>query len=364
MGICCSCSRELVSKKKIRTKTDDEAQSPKGGVNLDLTLIHPRIVCMGIPAVGLEAWYRNPYDEVKNYLDFKFGSKYWVYNLCSEQGHHYGPERFDGRVSNFPFPDHHASPLEFVPKFTAHALAYLRESPDSVVCIHCKAGKGRTGQFASSLLMCIEPSLRNADDAITYYGRQRTSNGRGLTIPSQIRYVHYHSQLIEKFGGTLPDVIPSVDFSSITFKGIIGVIINIDTFSFDMPNGDKIVVPVTMDAAVAMDPMYNQLVIERSDRMVTFHVGKIGAFRGIRGDVRLNMNSGGKWKAALTFHTLFLEPFYSVAVIDQLYKTQGVEDGDGIYLDFMETIQSPLKDAVGITPTVPGLQQLASINQQ
>lgn len=38
----------------------------------------------------------------------------------------------------------------------------------------------------------------NASDAITYYGQKRFSHGKGVTQPSQIRYVHYFEQVYKR----------------------------------------------------------------------------------------------------------------------------------------------------------------------
>jgi len=60
-----------------------------------------------------------------------------------------------------------------------------------VIAVHCKAGKGRTGLMVSSLLVFLEEEgIKNDVEAINFYDKMRTKNGKGLTIGSQIRYVN------------------------------------------------------------------------------------------------------------------------------------------------------------------------------
>ncbi len=75
------------------------------------------------------------------------------------------------------------------------AASFLAQDPEHVVALHCKAGKGRTGLMVCCLLLhlgvCTSPA-----DAMQFYATRRTFNGKGLTIPSQKRYVcYFHLQL-------------------------------------------------------------------------------------------------------------------------------------------------------------------------
>ena len=72
---------------------------------------------------------------------------------------------------------------------------WLKMSKSHIAVVHCKAGKGRTGVMLCSYLIFagVQPT---ATEALSYFATQRTENGKGVTIPSQIRYVHYFEQFL------------------------------------------------------------------------------------------------------------------------------------------------------------------------
>lgn len=76
------------------------------------------------------------------------------------------------------------------------ALFWLLDHPENVIAVHCKAGKGRTGVMICALLCYIQfyPSARQIID---YYSIIRTKNNKGVTIPSQRRYIYYFAKLRE-----------------------------------------------------------------------------------------------------------------------------------------------------------------------
>jgi len=178
--------QRAVSKKKRRYQ--------KNGFDLDLTYVTPRIIAMGFPSENLEAAYRNSMKEVLRFLDSFHKDHYKVYNLCSERS--YDREKFYNRVEIFPFEDHNAPPFELILQFCQNVAQWLDQDEKNIAVIHCKAGKGRTGLMISAW-MVYSKEWATAKDALTFYAAMRTYNQKGVTIPSQIRYVHYFEESLQ-----------------------------------------------------------------------------------------------------------------------------------------------------------------------
>ncbi|XP_066239716.1 phosphatidylinositol 3,4,5-trisphosphate 3-phosphatase TPTE2-like [Saccopteryx leptura] len=191
-------ARRMVSENKQRYKKD--------GFDLDLTYVTERIIAMSFPSSGKESFYRNPIQEVVQFLDTKHRNHYQVYNLCSERA--YDPKYFHYRVHRIMIDDHNVPTLSEMVEFSKEAQDWMARDEKNILVIHCKGGKGRTGTMVCACLIALE-IFRTAEGSLHYFGKRRTDKTsstkfQGVETPSQNRYVGYFADVKNIYNLTLP----------------------------------------------------------------------------------------------------------------------------------------------------------------
>ena len=178
-----SCLKRKVSKNKIRFQNKN--------YDLDMTYITGRIIAMGFPSTNCETIYRNSLKDISNYFKIYHNNNVKIYNLCLEKERIYPKNYFPNfKVALFPSLDHNPCPVKLLLEFCLDVMIFLIESLDGIAAIHCKAGKGRTGLMICCYLI-FSGLCENSDFALEYYDKMRTYDKKGVTIPSQIRYIKY-----------------------------------------------------------------------------------------------------------------------------------------------------------------------------
>lgn len=174
---------------------------------------------MGIPSRKFDSLYRNHENDVAKYFNTRHPGHYMIFNL-SEKDYSYA--KFDHAVQIFGWPDHHAPPLNILIDLVQAMAAWLARSPDNVVAVHCKAGRGRTGTAISCLLYYLK-IFPDVNQALHFFADRRSKIGEGVEGPSQIRMCNYFQYVNEK---RMPPskklLLTAIEFKPIPAAGIDG----------------------------------------------------------------------------------------------------------------------------------------------
>ncbi|AEO66545.1 uncharacterized protein THITE_34520 [Thermothielavioides terrestris NRRL 8126] len=193
---------------------------------LDLCYVTSNIIVTSGPSQTYpQRAYRNPLDRLVAFLDARHGRGWAIWEFRAE-GTGYPDDAVHGRISHYPWPDHHPPPFRLVPVILGGMRRWLAggglpgdggaaaaaggggggggagkegerggdgggSGDGRVVVVHCKAGKGRSGTVACSYL--IAECGWTAEDALARFTerRMRPGFGAGVSIPSQLRWVSY-----------------------------------------------------------------------------------------------------------------------------------------------------------------------------
>lgn len=191
------------------TTSENKRRYREDGYDLDLTYITPNIIAMSFPSSGWLALYRNPIEEVARFFKAKHKGHFKIYNLCSERDYEY--EYFDYSVTRFMIDDHNVPTLYQLLDFVKDASRFLKRSEASVISVHCKGGKGRTGSMICAYLMYSARTDYPTGEAARQYFASRRSDPRvgkkfqGVQTPSQCRFIDYWQEIIHTYDCAIPE---------------------------------------------------------------------------------------------------------------------------------------------------------------
>ena len=169
-----------------------------GDKSLDLSAITPRMYAMSYPSDNLiESIYHNDQDDIAEYFNKNHPNKYLIFNLSGIPYKNKGKFNINSIIDFF-WPDHKAPPLVDIFYIIKEAYSFLQKDKGNVICVHCLAGKGRTGTICCALLL-YGGLFSNSDDANNYFSYKRFKQlNKGVQEPSQLRYIKYFEKLMQK----------------------------------------------------------------------------------------------------------------------------------------------------------------------
>jgi len=253
--------------------------------------------------------------DVQRFFKQRHPDSYKIYNLCSERA--YDPAKFDGRCSRYPFDDHNPCPFDLLQKIMKDVHKHLhplaapggKSEVNRVVAIHCKAGKGRTGLIVVCYLLYAgyfkdyDPNL-----ALRFYAIRRTKNQKGVTIPSQIRWVHYYARFLRMERGLFrfPEIPPRnpVLLQSIRLFGIPRPTLNKDVWF-------KLVLEASGDGGAKYTSKGRVTPVRHvGEDYLTFQAPKVGTgITAVDQDVQITFFTGGLFETTKLFSFWFSTRF-------------------------------------------------------
>ncbi|GCF00316.1 telomerase protein component 1 [Zygosaccharomyces mellis] len=207
----------------------------KSGLTLDLSYITDQIIVCSYPVTRYpKLMYRNSLEDLVTFLNTQHGPKNWkIYNFKIERGRSdYQDEElmhvvraqetrylscdFDDStltaelgqfLNRVGWMDHSPPPFLLLQNIIDDIHCQLLKSGSSVVVLHCKMGKGRSGTICIAYLMkYLESPLSESRDTFMN-GRFKPGVSRGVTIFSQLRCLRYHEMFLYYEPDLRPDIL-------------------------------------------------------------------------------------------------------------------------------------------------------------
>ena len=293
------------------------------GSDIDLTYILPNLIAMGIPTTGIAKQWRNSKTMLGRFFDEKHKDNYMIWNLTENA---YNSEDFHGRVKHVGFLDHHPPRFNNLLSIVSDIASYIKEDPNHVCAVHCRAGRGRTGLVCSCVLMALGV-CSTTQEALEYFATKRSKKMKGSTSPPQIRYAYDFGYYMSVYGYDLPlKPIPdySIGLKSIQFNNF-APIVPMEGFN-DVPKPIVYFVNLSQSNTKPLLTKFlmNTKKISNNDYLVTFNE------RTLRNDCVLIIAAETKQKVTilgrLILHSYFIDTksIYSMNLDKLQDPTEGV----------------------------------------
>jgi protein-tyrosine phosphatase len=180
-------ARKLVSGDKYRMRVD--------GFDLDLGyIIERRLIAMGIPGDKVDKVWRNNASEVADFFRRFHAAQFLIYNLS---GLTYDYSKFENRVVECGWPDHHATSMELIHGIVLSIYGFLARDEKNCAAVHCLAGRSRTGMIIACYLL-YAGIASDPVDTVNYFAKRRSLNRQDLTGPSQLRFINYYYRFLHR----------------------------------------------------------------------------------------------------------------------------------------------------------------------
>ncbi|MGH0114452.1 UNVERIFIED_CONTAM: hypothetical protein FKN15_017752 [Acipenser sinensis] len=125
--------------------------------DVDLVYITERIISVSFPSGAEQQSYRANLKEVAQMLRSKHGDNYLLFNLSEKR---YDITKFNPKVLDFGWPDHHAPALDKICSICKAMDTWLNTDPHNVVVLHNKGNRGRTGVVIAAYMHYSNISAR------------------------------------------------------------------------------------------------------------------------------------------------------------------------------------------------------------
>jgi len=139
---------------------------------------------------------------VGHLLQKRHGGKYMVWNLSEIE---YDASVLDDQVLVYKFPGSPCPPLGLLLKLLMAMESWLKADEENVAVIHCLTGRGRTSTVLAAFLCWTgEAGFNDVNSALEYIALCKRLSVQLLTIPSQLRYVSYFTNMLDSVRPSQP----------------------------------------------------------------------------------------------------------------------------------------------------------------